>query len=259
MKFLPQLLTGLAFWLALTGCENSPEPNPCQGKASVSAAFIIQEAPYNWFADEWTYYDTDTIVTYRAIFTATEEDAEYEWILGSETIHEPSFYREAFPENTPIPVTLKVRKTPNQACFPDDDGEASLTRFFVFINETKAAYIGRYWGVNLDKPEQSFEVGILSDTFPDSRYPDERILRITNLYQDGYKVDYDNRFDVQRGYKQLYFGFHYNFDCYQPIGTARVHGPANDSITIDYTITRLPDNDYHDDRLPKTFKGKRIL
>jgi hypothetical protein len=65
-------------------------------------------------------------------FTALEEDAEYTWYIGSEVLNDKSFVRyfsDQWKESN-IPVTLVVKKQPNKACFPDDDGYDSIVKTF---------------------------------------------------------------------------------------------------------------------------------
>jgi len=130
MKLLSKILVLGIIVSLLQSCKHDPE-DPCKSLRPVSAAFTIYETFPYVTPSAWKPYDTDTIRTFGATFTAVEEGASYEWTIGSETIRTRSFYRQDFPINVPIPVTLKVTKNPNRNCFPTDSGVATKTRRFV--------------------------------------------------------------------------------------------------------------------------------
>ena len=102
--------------------------DPCYGKKKVSAQFTIHEAVANR-SEEWKYYDTDTIFTDAAYFTALEDNAQYEWHIGADVLTTKKVTRTQFPRGQTIPITLIVTKTPDKSCFPNDTGRDSITRF----------------------------------------------------------------------------------------------------------------------------------
>ena len=135
--------------------------DPCTAKAPVSAAFHMYERQAGaLMPDGWVDYDTDTLIGSAIEFKALEENAEYEWRLGLETIRSRSFVRHSFPEGVPLTVALIVKKIPNTYCFPDDDGIDTVTR--TFVNYAGNAYCrenriitpikGRYKGVFNTEP-----------------------------------------------------------------------------------------------------------
>ena len=100
----------------------------CSCAEEVSADFTMEE----WGNTNRYTVDTDTIYANRNVkFTALEEDAEYTWYIGAEVIHERSFVRfftdDFVGQN--LPMALKVTKTPNHICLPNDDGEDSVVRY----------------------------------------------------------------------------------------------------------------------------------
>ncbi len=111
----------------LAGCDCAKE---------TSADFRIIEsatdhADYGKFITE-----TDTAYTNRNIyFIASEKNAEYKWYIGTEILTD-SMVGRFFPssvENQTIPITLVVKKKPNNICFPNDDGYDSITKFIHFV------------------------------------------------------------------------------------------------------------------------------
>lgn len=66
------------------------------------------------------------------LFTAKEDEAEYTWYIGQETLTEQSVGRffDGATAGQNIPVTLVVKKKPNLTCFPQDDGYDSITKYF---------------------------------------------------------------------------------------------------------------------------------
>lgn len=135
--------------------EIAPE-NPCENAHAVSASFLIQE---DWDqtdlgAEDWIYYDTDTVCTYRIKLTANEKDAiSYRWKIGTDTT---TFTQQSFTIRFPytyvstlspknISVTLVVNKTPNKLCLPNDDGIDTVTRIIHFVNDTGGNLIKGYF------------------------------------------------------------------------------------------------------------------
>jgi hypothetical protein len=135
--------TMLYFLIAaiFTACQKE-QPALADGQAGcdcareVSAAFLQEEmaTPIGW--DKIRKTDTDTAYAEGNVrFYAVEENAEYTWYIGSEVLHEREVYRY-FDNSTvgaPIPITLVVRKTPNNICLPNDDGYDSVTRYLTMV------------------------------------------------------------------------------------------------------------------------------
>jgi hypothetical protein len=184
-------------------------------------------------------------------FTATEEDAVYEWTLGAETITERSFTRSGFPRGENIKVTLKVSKNPNLSCFPEDDGKDTITRvFYVTPSWDNSLFQDEFEGFHTDKPKEKFTITI-DDYYRIPNDPvDQSFIRIINL---GPNCDIGGFLIQERAYKENYFKD--TPDCLNPIGIMRIFGPKNDSIKIKYTIKKAPDDFVN--RVPKTFIGVR--
>ncbi|HHB77964.1 MAG TPA: hypothetical protein ENK85_01870, partial [Saprospiraceae bacterium] len=134
MKKIIQLL--LIGWLgfSMMGCHGCKDPDPCEEATEVTADFTIMENGYpnnlsGGLDTLFKPFDTDTVRRTRIIFSALEEDAEYTWIIGAETLHTRVVQRSGFPKGETIPITLIVKKTPNAMCFPNDDGIDTLVRY----------------------------------------------------------------------------------------------------------------------------------
>ena len=115
-------------------CPNYVAPvDPCAGKTEVSADFIIEERISAIGAGEFIPTDTtlkERHIRFRAI---TQGATEYKWYVGSEIITNTQSVTRFFPEQwagSNIPITLVVRKIPDNACFPNDDGYDSITKVF---------------------------------------------------------------------------------------------------------------------------------
>ena len=122
-------------FLTLTACKkDQPEltefNKDCSCATEVSADFLMENVGNS---TAFSYYvDTDSIYANRYVrFTAIEENANYTWHIGAEVLHERSFARyfntTLIGQN--IPISLKVEKSPNNICFPTDDGKDSVTRY----------------------------------------------------------------------------------------------------------------------------------
>jgi hypothetical protein len=107
------------------------DKDPCSCAQEVSAEFVIEERATHIPEEIWDKTDTtnwDSMVR----FTATEQDAQYTWYIGSQVFNTKSvsrFFSEEWKEND-ISITLVVNKQPNLTCFPDDDGYDSITKTF---------------------------------------------------------------------------------------------------------------------------------
>jgi hypothetical protein len=99
----------------------------------VSADFVIEERISAIGAGEFIPTDTtlkERHIRFRAI---TQGATEYKWYVGSEIITDVESVTRFFPEQwagSNIPITLVVRKIPDNACFPNDDGYDSITKVF---------------------------------------------------------------------------------------------------------------------------------
>ena len=112
--------------------------NPCDCAHEVSADFLMEEeGKYQGSLTPLYKTETDTMYSERPLlFTALEDAAEYTWYIGAEVITEQKFWR--FFDNSLIgqtlPMTLVVKKTPNNTCFPNDDGYDSITKYITIVD-----------------------------------------------------------------------------------------------------------------------------
>jgi hypothetical protein len=248
--------TGLIifFTIALQGCGDDPKPDPCEKERPISADFFIYETFGNPILEGWKNVDADTVAAYGVTFLAAEKNAVYEWTLGAETITTRSFYREKFPRGQNLEVSLKVTKTPNSNCFPDDDGVDFKRRsFYTTVDFGCSSRInGTFRGADEDAPNEirdvTFEICAPNLVRPDLGND----LRIDNLTGG---CDIFN-FLEQPGYTQLGFSFPGGGSpCLAPVGVARLDSLDRNSITILYTRIISSTNE---NRISKKFVGKRI-
>ena len=105
--------------------------DPCACASEVTAEFVIEERATHIPEEIWI--ETDTTLHDKTVgFRALEEDAEYTWYIGAQQFNTQTASRFFTDEwiGYDIPITLVVKKEPNKACFPDDDGYDSITKTF---------------------------------------------------------------------------------------------------------------------------------
>jgi hypothetical protein len=243
-----------AFVFSLEGCGDDPKPDPCAKEKPVTADFFIYETFGNPILEGWKNVDADTVAAYGVTFLAAEKNAVYEWTLGAETITTRSFYREKFPRGQNLDLSLKVTKTPNKNCFPNDDGVDFKRRsFYTTIDFGCSSRInGTFRGTDEDAPNDvrdvTFEICAPNVVRPDLG----KDLRINNLTGGCDIFD----FLEQPGYTQLGFSFPGGgTPCLAPVGVARLDSLDRNSIIIIYT--RI-ESSVSEKRIKKKFIGKRI-
>ena len=127
-----------------------PNYDPCYGKKPVTADFEIGATGNPSVINPFTgMFEEDTIFPKTAIrFRAKIKGAKYKWKLGSETIYDSAFTRtfHTVPYGR-YKVTLIIEKEPDLACFPEDDGRDTLTRYFHIVEYCKLQTTGSYKGV----------------------------------------------------------------------------------------------------------------
>ena len=134
--------------LITSACKKQPlmtEFNQnCSGNTMVSAQFTMEElASQIGSINEDKRTNTDTIYHESNVyFNALEDNAEYTWYVGQEIIHERSFYRyfDASLIGQSLPITLVVKKTPNNICFPEDDGYDSIVKYLTVVEDLPGFY-----------------------------------------------------------------------------------------------------------------------
>jgi hypothetical protein len=220
--------------------ENNPvvPVDPCAEQTPVTAKFTMYENVSD------SLFAADTVLQYNGIvFEADENYATYEWTVGDDP---RTFTSKRFALNFQQPVgridvTLKVTKTPNLNCFPEDDGEDVLTKSLVVIDWRNSLTIGEYIGSNVSKPSEQFEVKITRE-FDVNNHP---LYHFVNINQ-GCNSTYPT-WSGGRGAKAFRF---YEYSWYGD-GCKGVDAwitlPGPDSVRIDYS--------YGDDSKPPTPQG----
>jgi hypothetical protein len=130
------IFTSLTLAITLLACRkiqpdfNVAATDPCDCASEVSADFVIEEysGPVsNFFVEtDTTFHDSE--VQFRAL----EANAEYTWYIGIDTFNTQAairFFNDQW-IGFDIPITLVVKKEPNNTCFPNDDGYDSITKTF---------------------------------------------------------------------------------------------------------------------------------
>lgn len=155
-------------------CKDPSNPDcknydPCLGKTKVTADFVF-EIQVN---DKW--YEVDEVFRYNDVrFKAKNQALSYKWILGTEEINSKSFIRTGFPENSVVPCTLIIEKTPNTKCFPNDKDKDTVVRELkISKNESQVSlyktladtvdfvpykFYGEYLGHKESNPSVEFKV-----------------------------------------------------------------------------------------------------
>ena len=128
-------------------CENY---DPCYGKKAPSADFIIgQSSNQSYFGmKSYEFVSDDTMFApfyWPVTFMAKEQDAEYEWELGAETITARRFSRGF--DNAGYGryfAKLTIRKEVDNSCFPEYTGTATFTKYFEIRPFYEFPIIGKY-------------------------------------------------------------------------------------------------------------------
>lgn len=150
----------LAVLFTVNGCHD--EPNPCAALHETSADFTIME-DFSYLPEYdkyWPYYACDTAITKRIRFTAIDSTASsYEWHIGSGIYNKRKVFLNFSNTNeNAIPITLILKKTPNQNCFPKDDGIDTVTRKLVFVASCQSLIAGTYNGTNADDTKNPYKI-----------------------------------------------------------------------------------------------------
>ena len=221
--------------LVLAGCKRE---DFCSTQQPTSAAFRMQEVPFASDASNWTFTDTDTSVNTDMLFTALDSTADaYEWRIGagvyttrSKSLRFPGSF-VSFPNALPVevPITLILRRKPNTACFPKDDGVDTVTRTLRFLNECRSLVQGDFLGHDEGSPRDTFTVSVrLCQTLPPGQLGSG--VFISGLLRGCGRIYRDSRI----AYDALGFGDGTS-GCQGVSGVARI-GDDRNKITIDYTI-----------------------
>lgn len=231
----------------------------CYGKKPVSAAFKIQEIlqrpslPEGWGET----FDTDTVTTYAVQFTALEEGAEYEWRIGSEVLKGKSITKTNFPINGTYPITLIVKKAPNKACFPSDDGRDTVIRNMYMANWfIQSPLFGRFKGT-VTNPNDTLTVHLKTEKANNGGIISEYFVPF-NWGCKNNDCDFAGRGSVDHTFKKMYYAHgSVNNNCKSPIGLFELRGKNNDTLIINYTEFRVYGSFDFNDRVTRKFVGVR--
>ncbi len=147
MKNIIKITVLLLVSFAAVMCKKKVQPalseinKDCGCAKEVSAKFLQEELgslPGASF-EATNRTNTDTTFGNKNIrFYAEESNAEYTWLIGTEVIHTRSFYRY-FGNNLAgqtLPITLIVKKKPNNICLPIDNGMDTVIRYLTIVHDS---------------------------------------------------------------------------------------------------------------------------
>ena len=244
-------------------CPNYVVPvDPCAGRTEVSAEFVIeQRVDVVGQIGQLILSDTAISLYNTTRVTATIENAAlYKWIIGTDTVSGPtaSFYFSESQAGQSYPVTLIVQKVPNFACFPNDNGMDTVTKFIHVIEICDNPIYGTYRVAFDTNPTDSFTVAI--KTWP---FTGDLTNECNNLFLNNFDnpTSPDSCYATYRavGYQYLKF-WSDDASCSGSRGEAFI-GPDNNSIRAHYQywdqslgIPLSPASNWPF----RTFKGRRI-
>jgi hypothetical protein len=241
MKVIKLLVSISVLIFVLNSCGKDPVEPPCEcGQKPVSANFTITEtsgSPQSMI-QRFEPYDTDTLMFGDAVFTALEENANYKWLIGIETLNDKIVERSGFPLGETVPITLVVEKEPDNDCFPNDDGKDTLTRFLYKAESSCESLIhGNYHGALTSNPQDTFTISIDNCApYPDINGQPSGSLVISNLKRDCiFKA-----FEFVISHKQIVC---WGILCDSPIVKIYVSDTNNDDIEIKFMYQTGDDKD----------------
>ena len=225
------LLVAAFFGMVTFSCCDGSEPDACIDVEEVKAKFTFgQQLPMIDGSAPDTVVVSDTVLTWKTIvFEASEDYDSYEWTVGDDprTFNEKRFTLRFENPETSIQVKLKVTKSPNNKCFPDDDGEDTLIKTLTVIDRSTSPIAGTYVGSLTNSPNDQFEVTVSN--------LGNGVYKISNLIK-GCLPSY-NQFSEFPAYKTL--GFDGDGDltnnCNDETGYLTL-APNGKDVTIDFSI-----------------------
>lgn len=169
-------MLGLVSGCCKDECQDPSNPecanyDPCYGKQETSADFYTEIKRGNrWFDVEIGETDGE-LWRFRAKDSTADE---YLWEVGADKFTTKSFTLSGFPLLQSIPIKLTVKRYKrNTTCYPNDKGEATLTKNiytdytlpyqFNYItgqvpaSSTRKLIWGKYYGYNKRNPNFKFE------------------------------------------------------------------------------------------------------
>jgi hypothetical protein len=252
LSFLRSLILFFSLVIAFSNCgENSPvvPVDPCLDNTPVTAKFSIYENVSD------SLFVADTVLQYNTIvFEADENYSTYEWTIGDdERVFTTKRVQLHFQQPVgKIDVTLKVTKSPDLKCFPEDDGADMLTKSVVVIDWRNSLTIGEYEGANVSDPLEKFEVK-LTRQLDVNNHP---IYNLENINRGCIDTKTPGRGGKVYRFSDLVW---YGDGCKGVEGWVTL--PTPDSIRIDYSYgdNSKPYTPQGYPRIKETFKGKRKI
>jgi hypothetical protein len=242
-------------------CPNYVAPvDPCANSQEVSANFTISQRAANGGQDVNTFIETDYYVVPSGLvrFYALQENADYKWIIGADTIYSREYdlvFGEAFAGQV-IPIKLIISAAPDSFCFPLDNGIDTLIRNIEVRDpaDCEISYLGNYYGSWSEAPNDSFFLKLY--LLPDSTFP---VNDCGELWGKGLNGDYnDSCHLVIGGVTDNYIRIDYDwcpwFTMNEPTGTFLLDVSSN-TIHGEYSLI-LDDDPYIE--VDKIFDGRKI-
>ncbi len=168
LPFLLLLTLMGAFVFSLEGCHDK-----CEGSIKTSAEFKTYNELYYFdkengkTVEKTKIVEEDTFMLGSVTFEALEQNAEsYEWTIGTDPKKRTSkkfslnFNDFGVIGENPLPVKLRLKKTPNTDCFPTDKGIDSVSHFIYFLPTNKWPVYGRYLGFDDTNPTEKYVINI---------------------------------------------------------------------------------------------------
>jgi len=136
------LFTVLTVCVTIIAChKEQPEMNsdiqdPCDLTHEVSANFYMEEIA---FLPTERVVNTDTILYGHSVrFRPVDTTVECTWYIGNEVLTEQVVVRSFDNSliNQTLPITMVAKKSPNNICFPNDDGYDSIVKYLIVSNKS---------------------------------------------------------------------------------------------------------------------------
>jgi hypothetical protein len=210
-------------------CENY---NPCIDAITTSAIFTMEEVVKAWPGEGWPdndkiVYDTDTCRNWNDIvFTCTQKADSIWWIFDDTEMRAEWQQKQSFSikfgrpsvlqtEPERVKITCVVKNNKPNACFPNDDGIDTFTRYIVYMPSWEMGFIGKFRGSFTYKPDSIFEFQIRWDSitrvgsspFIFIRY--DNFLTVPPFYTTDFTMDDGFEFSDQVNYG--YYAFYLDF------------------------------------------------
>lgn len=223
MKFNKLNILLFAFLLSLTTCKKEESSFSCECEELPNADFTISKGL--GLNDDRRYFESDTLLKGLVKLEAVHPNLIYKWKIGTDpTIRVGKKVELDYDFTGNISVTLTAEWTPRIDCFPNDNGNDSVTKTFHLVNVNQLKIFGEFEGY--------FE------TAPDS-------LRSVYVEYDGFLTAYVNNIPLGCFENDVFITGTYrnffmpNFDtsipCSRPKGWGKI-SEDDKTLTLEYEI-----------------------